>query len=161
LEVDASGPIGSFTAPVLVPSSNTGITGEFSDTAVGPNGQVAIAYVNSGSGQGPDNIYFNEDPDGIGPQPFGPRSIATATHVGAFDTFRAQPSRSVDAEPDLEWDCTGGTHNGRLYLVYNDEFPNESNNLDVELRYSDNNGTSWTSAHKINDDATTRSQFLP
>src|SRR5438045_5168988 len=45
--------------------------------------------------------------------------------------------------------------------MYNDEFPDESSDMDVYLRYSDNNGATWTPRVRINDDATTRSQFLP
>lgn len=162
LDVSAAGPIGTFTTAVLVPSSNSGITGNFGDITIGPNGKVAVAYVNSGSGAtGTDNVFFNLDPDGIGPLGFGARTTATATNVSAFDVVPAQPSRSFDAEPDLEWDSSGGPNNGRLYLLYTDELVNESNNTEIYLRYSDNNGTSWTAPVRVNDDVGTRSQFLP
>ena len=72
-----------------------------------------------------------------------------------------QPSRSVDAEADLSWDRSGGAHNGRVYLVYTDETVNENDDTDIRLRYSDNNGATWTPFLRVNDDATIRSQFLP
>ena len=86
----------------------------------------------------------------------------TSTNVGGFDYIPAQSGRSVDAEAGLAWDNnTNSTHFGRVYLMYADESPNESNNHDIMVRFSDNNGNNWSAAVRINDDATTRSQFLP
>ncbi len=150
--------VGSFSAAETAPNSGGG---NFGDIAVGPNGQVIISYEYPSSGQGPATIFGNLDPDGLGPQGFGPQLTLTTTNVGGFDYIPAQPSRSVDAEAGFAWDRTGGPHNGRLYMVYTDEFPDESNNTDIFVRYSDNNGTSWSSPVKVNDDNTTNSQFLP
>jgi len=161
LEVAASGPIGTFTTPILVPGSSTGISGQFGDPCIGPNGQVAIVYQNSGSGSGPDNIYFNFDPDGIGPQPMGARKTVTSTNVGAFFAPPAQPFRSIDAEVDLEWDVSAGPHNGRLYLLYTDSPSVGNNDTNIFLRFSDDNGTTWSNRVRVNDDATNRTQMLP
>jgi len=69
--------------------------------------------------QGGGKLFVNVDPDGLGPQPFSSsRTFVVDTHVGGFDFIPAQPDRSVDAEPGLAWDRTGGAHNGRVYLVY-------------------------------------------
>src|SRR6266852_3728658 len=87
--------------------------------------------------------------------------FVTETHVGGFDFIPAQPDRSVDAEPGLAWDRTGGPHNGRVYLVYTLEHPNESNNMDIYVRFSDNEGATWSGPVRVNDDQTTNSQFLP
>ena len=67
----------------------------------------------------------------------------------------------MDAEVDLSWDTSGGPHNGRLYLLYNDAPSTSSNDLDVYLRDSDNNGSTWSNRIRVNHDATTTSQFLP
>jgi len=101
------------------------------------------------------------DPDGLGPAGFGDRVLVTQTHVGGFDFIPAQPDRSVDAEVGLAWDRTGGPHAGRVYLVYTREHPNESNNMDIYVRHSDDNGATWSAAVRVNDDHTTNSQFLP
>ena len=50
---------------------------------------------------------------------------------------------------------------GRLYLVYTDATKAGGSDTNIELRYSDNLGASFSSAVKVNDDSTTRSQFLP
>jgi hypothetical protein len=113
------------------------------------------------SGQGGGKLFVNVDADGLGPAGFGDRSFVAATHVGGFDFIPAQPDRSVDAESGLAWDRTGGAHNGRVYLVYTLEQKNESDNTDIYVRYSNDNGATWSEAKRVNDDATANSQFLP
>jgi hypothetical protein len=103
----------------------------------------------------------NVDPDGLGPVGFGTRVFVTDTHVGGFDFIPPQPDRSVDAEPGLAWDRTNGPHHGRVYLVYTLEHPNESNNVDIYARFSDDDGATWNSPVRVNDDNTKNSQFLP
>ena len=159
--VTGLGAVGAFSAEQTAPDSGTGISGNFGDIAIGPNGEVAIAYQHSGSGQGPDSIYSNVDPDGFGPQGFGPRVRISTTNVGGFDFLPAQNRRSVDAEVGLAWDRGDGPFRGRLYAMYTDEAPNESNDTNIIVRFSTDDGATWGAALQANDDATTRSQFLP
>jgi hypothetical protein len=159
--VTGLGLVGAGSISGILPSSNSGTNGEFGDVAIGPGGRVAIIYQNSGSGSGPDTLFMNLDPDGVGASAFGARTTVTTTNVGAFDFIPAQANRSVDAEAGLAYDNTGGPHNGRLYLVYTDETVNENNDMDIRFRFSDNNGATWSPFVRLNDDATTRSQFLP
>jgi hypothetical protein len=153
--------VGAFSALVLAPSSNSGISGNFGDIAVGPVGQVAVSYQNANSAEGPDSVYFNLDPDGLMAAAFGARITVTPINVGGFETIPAQPSRTVDSEIGMGFDRTGGPFNGRLYMVYTDETAPENNDTNIMLRISNNNGTTWSPAVKLNDDVTTRSQFLP
>jgi hypothetical protein len=113
------------------------------------------------SGQGGGKLFVNVDPDGLGPAGFGDRVSVAGTHVGGFDFIPPQPDRSVDAEPGLAWDRSGGPHNGRAYLVYTFEQKNESDNTDVYVRYSDDNGATWSNGVRVNDDRTHNSQFMP
>src|SRR5437764_14027977 len=92
------------------------------------------------SGQGGGKLFVNVDPDGLGPAGFGTRVFVADTHVGGFDFIPAQPDRSVDAEPGLAWDRTGGSHNGRVYLVYAPEHLNERNDLEHILPFLGNHG---------------------
>ena len=101
------------------------------------------------------------DPDGLGSAGFGDRVFVTETHVGGFDFIPAQPDRSVDAEVGLAWDRTSGPHAGRVSLVYTREHPNESDDTDIYVRHSDDGGATWSAGVRVNDDATTNSQFLP
>ena len=56
---------------------------------------------------------------------------------------------------------TGGPRDGRLYLVYTDEIGAENNDTDIFVRVSDDDGQTWTNRVRVNDDATTNSQFNP
>ena len=157
--VTGLGRFGSFSAPENVPSP--GSNGDYGDTAVGPGGQVMVTYQNSTNGQGGADIYTAVDPDGLGPAGFGRPTLVTHSHVGGFDYIAAQPDRSVDAEANLAWDRSGGAHTGRVYLVWTQETPNESDNTDIMLQHSDDNGATWSPAVKLNDDRTTNSQYNP
>jgi hypothetical protein len=150
---------GSFSAPENVPSPHG--NGDYGDTAVGPAGQVMVTYQNAVNGQGGTNIYTAVDPDGLGPAGFAAGTFVAHSRVGGFDFIPAQPDRSIDAEANLAWDRSGGAHNGRVYLVWTQETPNETANTDIMLQHSDDNGATWSPAVKLNDDNTTNSQYNP
>jgi hypothetical protein len=136
--------------------------GSFGDIAVGPRGQVAMAWQRPTNGQHAGVIALSLDPDGPGPRPFNDRpTVATTPNVGGFDYLPAQPDRSVDAEAGLAYDRSGGPHTGRLLLVYTDELIDESNDFNVELRHSDDDGATWSEPARVNDDLGVTSQFLP
>jgi hypothetical protein len=63
--------------------------------------------------------------------------------------------------PGLAWYRTGGLYRGRLYIVYTDWLTSGQTNTDICVIHSDNNGTNWSNALKINTDITTTSQFFP
>jgi hypothetical protein len=156
--VTGPGQVGAFVPVEVVPGTNNCTYG---DVSIGPSGQVMQACNLTETGQGGGKIFVNVDPDGLGPAGFGGRIFVTQTHVGGFDFIPAQPDRSVDAEAGLAWDRTGGPHAGRVYLVNTAENPNESDNTDIYVRHSDDNGATWSAAVRVNDDHTTNSQFLP
>jgi len=157
--VTGLGKFGSFSAPESVPTANG--RGDFGDTAVGPDGQVMVTYQDQTSGQGGAHIYTAVDANGLAPGGFADPVLLARTRVGGFDFIPAQPDRSVDAEANLAWDRSGGPHNGRVYAVWTQETPNESNNMDIMFQFSDNNGATWSPAVKVNDDHTASSQFNP
>src|SRR5229473_3405819 len=154
--VSGLGKVGAFIPLEVVPGTNNCTYG---DIAIGPSGQVMQACTLTESGQGGGKIFVNTDPDGLGTAGFGDRIFVTQTHVGGFDFIPAQPDRSVDAEPGLAWDRATGPHAGRVYLVYTREHPNESDNTDIYVRHSDDNGTTWSAPVRVNEDHTTNSQF--
>ena len=152
------GDVGVFLPGQAVPGTNNCTYG---DIAIGPAGQVMAACNLTETGQGGGKVFVNVDPDGLGPAGFGDRVFVAETHVGGFDFIAPQPDRSVDAEVGLAWDRTGGVHNGRVYVVYTKEQKNESDDTDIYVRYSDDNGATWSAAVRVNDDHTNNSQFLP
>src|SRR5436190_7110211 len=105
--VSGLGQVGSFFAGETVPGSNNCTYG---DVSIGPAGQVMQVCSLTESGQGGGKLFVSVDPDGLGAAGFGDRIFVTDTHVGGFDFIPAQPDRSIDAEPGLAWDRTGGAH---------------------------------------------------
>jgi len=156
--VSGFGQVGSFFQGEVVPGTNNCTYG---DIAIGPTGQVMQVCTLTESGQGGGRLFVNVDPDGLGPAGFGDRVFVAETHVGGFDFIPPQRDRSIDAEPGLAWDRTGGARNGRVYLVYTKEIKNESDNTDIFVRFSDDNGATWSQGVRVNHDQTPNSQFLP
>jgi hypothetical protein len=156
--VTGLGQVGDFSTDEVVPGTNNCTYG---DVSIGPDGQVMQVCTLTESGQGGGKLFVNVDPDGLGAAGFGDRVFVTDTHVGGFDFIPPQPDRSVDAEPGLAWDRIGGPHAGRVYLVYTHEIRNEKDDTDIEVRHSDDGGATWSAPVRVNDDATTNSQFLP
>ena len=163
--VTALGPagIGVFGAMQSIPGTTGGCS--FGDIAIAPSGVVVQACeTQGGTGETAETMRVNTDADGLGPGNFGAFVAATGTNVGFFDLIPAQNSRSVDAEAGFAYDAfPTSPHFGRLYMVYTDEVVDESNDTDVMVRFSDNNGGTWSAPIRINDDPAlpVRSQFLP
>lgn len=157
--VTGLGAVGPF-GPIQTAPTTTGCS--FGDIAIGPTG-VVVQSCTPSSGETGGNIRVNVDPDGLGGAGFGPSIIAGTTNVGGFDFIPAQPTRSVDPETGLVFDANPASPTfGRLYLMYTDEFPQESNDLDIMLKWSDDNGNTWPNPPiQANDDATVFSQFNP
>jgi hypothetical protein len=158
-EVTGLGQVGDFSTPETVPTSRG--VGNFGDTSIGPDGQVMVIYQDQTAGQGGARIFTALDPDGLGSDGFDAPRFFARTRVGGFDYLPAQPDRSVDAEANLAWDRSGGAHDGRVYAIWTREVKNESNNMDIMLRHSDDDGATWSSARKLNDDNGTNSQINP
>ncbi len=136
--------------------------GGISTVAVGPRGQVAVSWQSPQDGSGPASIWIDYDPDGakLG-STFSDDNLVATTNVGGADPIGPQPDRGIDAEAAVAFDCSNGPGRGRLYLVYTDENPADSDDTDILLRHSDDNGASWSRPVYVNDDHTTNSQFLP
>jgi len=59
--------------------------------------------------------------------------------------------------PMIAADNSYGAHRGRFYVVYaSNDPPGDGNKPDIWCRYSDNDGTTWSAATIINDDANTQ-----
>jgi hypothetical protein len=151
------GRVGRFQPARQLPQSNNG---NFGDIAIGQDGQVAVVWQRPSSGEGPSTVFESLNPGGLAGHFTPPRALVV-TNVGGFDYIPAQPFRSVDAEAGLAWDRSFGPHRGRLYLIYCRESPDESNNLDVMSRFSDDGGLTWSKPRRVNDDDTHNSQPLP
>lgn len=154
--VSGAGVIPSFSSATVF-STN----GNYAVPAVGPAGQIAITWQNPGGGESNGNVLFDRDLNGlVGGLSFGTDTTITSTQAGGFDFIPATPDRSAFASPYVAYDHSGGPFNGRLYVAYADESPDESDDFDIFVRRSDNNGTTWSAPVQVNDDPGTRSQFF-
>src|SRR5579859_2940780 len=145
----------------------------FGDIAIAPNGAVVQVCESPSGGVGPANLIVNTKADGLGPNPFAAAVTATATNVGGFAPIPAQSRRTIDSEAGLAYDRNNNPvspatplgpspHFGRLYLVYTDAPAVGSADTNIMLRFSDDDGATWSNPPiRVNDDATTNSQFLP
>jgi len=157
-EVTGLGQVGQFQPVQVSPVSHGG---NYGDVVIGPQGQIGVAYQIPQSTEHKGRVRFDLDPDGMGPQPFLPPVNLALTNVGGFDYIPPQSGRSVDAEVGLAWDRSGGPHDGRVYAIFTREDPDESNDTNIWLRYSDDDGATWAPAQRLNDDPGTNSQFSP
>src|SRR5439155_23427896 len=128
------GQVGQFSDAQSAPQAHPG---NYGDIAIGPGGQVMVAYQIPQSGQTKGRVRVSLDPDGLGPQGFEPPVNIALTNVGGFDYLPAQSGRSIDAEVGLAWDRSGGPFAGRVYIIYTREDPDESNDMNVWFRSSD------------------------
>ncbi len=151
------GSFGPFGSALTIPGSSAG---NFGDLAIGPTGQVAVAYQTPSGNAGPSTIQLALNASGSRAGSFALAAGTVATQVGGFRAIPAQPSRTVDAELGLAYDLSAGPHRGRLHLVYTDAPSTTANDLNIFTRYSDNNGTTWSNPVRVNTDAGTNSQFF-
>lgn len=99
------------------------------------------------------------DADGTGPGGYVLQSTIT-TNVGGFRPLPAQPNRTVDAQVALQYDWSGGSNNGTLYMLYTQAANITTNDTDIVFRRSTDNGISFSSELRLNTDVGTNSQFF-
>lgn len=154
--VGGLGTVGRFGAAIPLvgpPGQNV------ADLAVGPAGQVLAAYQTAGPSD--SSIFIKRDPGGLRQRRFGPAIFVGTTNVGDALAIPAQPRRTIDAEVGLAYDTSGDAFAGRVYMVYTDRATSSTFDTDIFLRFSDDDGLTWSAAARVNDDATTASQFFP
>jgi PEP-CTERM motif len=134
-------------------------SGNFGSTAVGPGGRTIFTSMNPAGGIGPASMTLRYDADGTGPGGYATQSTIT-TNVGGFRPITAQPSRTIDAQVDLEYDSSGGAFNSNLYMLYTQAANTTTNDTNIVFRRSTDNGLTFTNELKINDDAGSMSQFF-
>jgi hypothetical protein len=162
--VTGLGVVGPFSPPETVPGAGTGIS---MGIAVGPSGQVLVSYqdpfgqpTSLGNQTSQSHIFTCLDPDGLGPAGFNPRQHLTSLNISADALIPAQPHQGIDTEAGLVYDRSGGPHSGRAYVVYTD-ITGKGNDTNIFVRFSDDNGSTWSAPVRVNDDTGTNSQFLP
>jgi hypothetical protein len=161
--VTGLGSVAGFVPRLIAPLSFDSLERSATDVAVGPGGKVLVSYVRiveTGTAMGPAEIIVQLDPDGLGPEPFGPAIVAAPTQVGTKLPIPAQPNRKVTTQGKLVWDRSTGEHAGRVYLVYTDAPDVADSDTNIFIIASDNDGVTWSEPIQVHDD-NPGSQFLP
>jgi uncharacterized repeat protein (TIGR01451 family) len=162
---------GTFGLVQIVPDSSNG---GFADIAVGPAGQVLVAFQDNLEGL-PDpffypiaNIWVSVETNaisggGLSNNGFGPAQLAAADALGGVTYIDAAPTGiGVNAAPGLAWDFDPYDPNyGQAYLIYTAVSTNE--NAVISFESSDASGTNWSAETYVDDDAflNQNDHFLP
>lgn len=116
-------------------------TPNFADIAVGPSGDIVVAVQDSSitiDGQQSNvDVYRIASPL---TSTISNRVFRRSTNVSGQDVIPPQSVNTVDASPSIAWD----RGRGRVYLVYSDEPVQESNDTQVIMAHSTDNGLTWT-----------------
>jgi len=148
----------TFSAPLIINDgsiSGTQDSNLFADPAVGPLGEVYVAWHDIGGSQ----VWVDDSLDGG--VTFGTDNLVTTSATGFKTPIPAQPDRGVHVGPTIDTDRSGGTFDGRLYLTYTDLGLGGLPDVDVLTMFSDDGGFTWSVPVMVHDDGTTLSQFLP
>ncbi|MBS1516829.1 MAG: T9SS type A sorting domain-containing protein [Bacteroidetes bacterium] len=124
--------------------------------AVGPNGDVnggCVIYVTN-TGSVDARIYnFYKSLDGgatftlMSSQSFA-TVVGTANSVGRHVINNAR----TNPHPKIAMDNSNGPYRGRLYLIYaTNNPPGSGNKPDIYLRYSTDQGATWSDTNRVND----------
>lgn len=174
------GPFANYIYGVMTPgnfvrSTNNGASFEntFSSTnqlpgmmvCVGPNvlngnnvsGGCVYFVTNVGSSFSPTWTFFRSTNGGATFDLVSQQVFANyvGTNVGGRNSVENMRTRPY---PFITADNSFGPYRGRLYLIYASNFPaGDGNKPDIFMRYSTDQGVSWSAELKVNDDPNTQS----
>jgi len=135
--------------------------------AVGPNGSTdggCVMYVtNTGSDLSRTYNFYRSTNGGANFTLMSSQIFANVVgfHTGSRHTIN---NARTAPHPKMAMDNSNGPYRGRLYLVYaSNDPPGNGNKPDIWLRYSDDQGTSFSPAVRVNDNAnpTASDQWFP
>ncbi len=118
--------------------------------AVGPQGQVYVAWAGNGK------IWFDRSFDGGAT--FGPDVVIT-DQPGGWD-FGVSGISRANGLPITACDAGFSPYRGRIYVVFSDQ-RNGTDDTDVFLCTSDDEGETWSPPRRVNDDEGPAQQFFP
>jgi hypothetical protein len=116
---------------------------------VGPNGEIYVSWA------GPLGLMFDKSTDGG--NTWG-TDVFVSDIPGGWD-FDVSGIYRCNGLPITMCDISNSPYRGYIYIVWSDQ-RNGVTNTDIFMSRSTDGGNSWTSAIKVNDDATTRHQFF-
>jgi uncharacterized repeat protein (TIGR01451 family) len=159
--VSGTGAVGAFGLQQIVPGSTNDCG--FGDLAIGPLGQVMVAYQTLYDSSGPADCYVSVDGDGLGVGGFGAAVLAAANAIGGETVIPAAPDGlGINAAAGLAWDTNPYSEQfNRAYLVCVGQGGGDQTDTDIFVCSSVNAGTSWSAQQMVNDDNGLNSKFMP
>jgi len=135
------------------------------EMAIGKDGTVHVVYdtitcgVNSCSCE---QMFYSRSTNG-GQSWSSPVQVRNFNLVAFSNdsTPPAQDQRGIGPFGAIEVDNSGGACDGTLYAAFGDHTGGGAATSDVWLSKSTDNGNTWSSAIKVNDDSTSNTQFHP
>lgn len=119
--------------------------------SVGPNGEVYVAWAHD------EKIWFDRSLDGG--KSWEENDILVTDQPGGWTNDVPGLQRS-NGMPVTATDVSGGEFNGNVYVCWSDN-RREGDPQDIWIKSSSDNGTTWTDAVRVNQDTTSKIQFLP
>ncbi|HEX4122907.1 MAG TPA: hypothetical protein VH619_20005 [Verrucomicrobiae bacterium] len=146
-----------FGPPALIPGS---ASGGFPDIAIGPTGQVMVAFQNNINASGASKIFVSVNTNTLGTNGFGAAVTVTSDALGGLTYIPAQPTGiGICASASVAFDCDPfSPYHGRAYIVYT---ALGNNTQIIGFRSSSNNGATWGTEKTVNDDGSINSHFMP
>lgn len=126
------------------------LTAEGAMPAVGPNGEVFVAWSNR------NKIWFDRSLDGGAT--WLDEDVFVSDQPGGWD-FDIPGIYRANGLPVTTCDTSGGAHHGTIYINWTDQ-RNGENNTDVWLAKSIDGGNNWSAPVRVNNDTSTRHQFF-
>jgi len=131
--------------------------------AVGPNGNISggVVYVVTHSGTNSAGIYtFYKSTNG-GLNFVQTSQLQVANYIGTEISGRSTVSgMRTRPYPMIAADNSWGPYRGRLYLVWaSNDPPGNGNKSDIFLKYSTDQGSTWSVTKRVNDDVNPQNNF--
>jgi uncharacterized repeat protein (TIGR01451 family) len=147
-----------FGQPLIIPGS---AGGGFPDIAIGPAGQVMVAYQNNLTNSSAAKIFVSLNTNAFGTNGFGAAVTVATNGVGGLTYIPAQSTGiGVSANAGVAWNADPfSPYYGRAYVIYS--ALGSGNALNIGFRYSTNSGATWSTQETVNDDASGNSHFMP
>ena len=125
-------------------------TAEGAVPAVGPSGEIYIAWSLN------EKIYFDRSEDKG--KSWLDKDIIAAEQPGGW-TFDVSGISRTNGLPITLCDLSNGPHRGTIYINWADQ-RNGTDDTDIWMCKSTDNGNTWSSPKRVNDDGSGKQQFL-
>ena len=143
----------TFSAPITLYSGETLCP----NVQIGPNGEVYACWTEQGNGYASaSGVGFTKSLD-------GGQTFQTSHRIFNYSGFRVAGKNAdfgwtkVNDFAQMAVDRSNGPYRGRIYVV----FPTNGNSTEIQIRYSDNQGSTWSSATRISNSTLGQRNFHP